>query len=461
MFGRRFNFFSMPSKEKLFNFLAQLLATAVCVETTTEITLAAAEGGLVPAAIIPYVPIIIGIMAGIQSDLLLEGNELQANAARLSVWINEKLGKSKPQSINQEDNQTKSGEDGVKHPIVNETIQAAEEGTKEDTDSHSYRELNENAVENKHEEKEEKSALLGHKSTVPEDCIKRIEKAYISIAIPTLFLSLPIVPVAKFYLAYFQMQQLLADIFNLEEDNPLVLTSAIISGTVAAYYSFGTEGSSAINWLNERTNVKCNCCPAEINKCTSVATAAIVGRDKSVILPAAVTGAVSYGILQSLSIFQMLRDSEYFSAVSAGCLSGFLFLDMALQNFTFQGREFRKSAKELYDYLTGRSSLSANDELKALDEKQLKTWQKAVMAALDTILIGAPTFIANYALTTFTFNAGFKSYYKETDLENWQINCGIVAAVVASVGEALTETVSAFDEINEFMTHRFGRPHCK
>ena len=91
MFSYNCRFFSLPSKEQLFKVLAEGLAMVVCIETATEITLAASGGGLLPSVLVPYLPILAGIMAGIQSDLLLEGNELKANAKRFCNWLSQKF----------------------------------------------------------------------------------------------------------------------------------------------------------------------------------------------------------------------------------------------------------------------------------------------------------------------------------------------------------------------------------
>ncbi|OGT36645.1 MAG: hypothetical protein A3F11_11585 [Gammaproteobacteria bacterium RIFCSPHIGHO2_12_FULL_37_14] len=91
MFGLACNFFTLPSKKKMLKIAAETLAVAVCIETTLEILFSSSETELLPEIIIPYMPFFIGLMAGIQSDLLLEGTELKENAKRLATWIEKKL----------------------------------------------------------------------------------------------------------------------------------------------------------------------------------------------------------------------------------------------------------------------------------------------------------------------------------------------------------------------------------
>lgn len=403
MFGHQNNFFSFPQIAKTSKRLANFLALAVCVETTVEVMLAVSEGGLMPAILIPYVPIAIGVLTGIQSDLLLEGNELKANAKRFSNWFDTKL--RKPVLI----------ETDLERPDINNS------------------EVN---TKNK--------------------CLVNMEKAYLAIAIPTILTSLPIVPAAKFFLAYYQMQQLLTDklLFALPEEDPSVIAACVISGIFSAYYSGGTEGSSAIYWLNDNSKIKYSCCPSLITHCFSKPAAAVAGRDKSIVLPAALLGAINYSFLQGLSAYQLLKSKVDLSSIFAGCIAGFLFLDMTLQNFTFQGREFRKSAQGLHAYLNGEVILDPED-YEEINKPSLKRWQKNVLLTFNTIMIALPTFFANYALTSFTITSGFQDYFHDKELKNWQINCGIVGGAIAAIGELLTETVSAMDEIEEIISHRF------
>lgn len=416
--------------------LAELLAFAVCVETTVEIALAAAESELLPTVVIPYFPILMGVMTGIQSDLLLEGNELKANAERLRHWFSERSAPSEldatvlhnAQKAEEETLLTNAG------VISGGAFQDFAKGQGIETDGET-----------------DNIAQAG--------CCKRTffvaKKTYLSVGIISLWISLPIVPVAKFFLTYYQMQNLLMDknVFELDKNLTTIVIS-FLSSFISAYYSFGTEGASAIEWLAEESTLpKFECCSAWLKNSLEKIVVGVAGKNKSIMLPAAVLGAINYGILQSLSLFQFLRGSFNCSQLLAACISIPLFLDMALQNFTFQGREFRKNAQTVTQHFSGSVILNENEES---NPQPLTSGKRVTVILAGIFLIAIPTFLANYALTKFTIENGFQDYTGEATPHRWQLNCAIAGAVIAAVGEALTETVSAFDEIEEVTAKRLA-----
>ena len=285
-------------------------------------------------------------------------------------------------------------------------------------------------------------------------CTSRIKKSYRNVSIFTLYVSLGIVPTAKFLLAYFQMQQLLSDqkLFDLDEDSYFVKTSSSICGVISAYYSLGTEGAATLEWLSENHSIHSSWIPNKIREYFNYLTIKIAEKEQSLIMPLALIGAMNYSVLQTLSLFILLLKIES-PILTSVVLSTLLFSDMALQNYTFQGREFKKNAKKLICYLQDKRFIDPH-EYNYISEYLLSKPQFALLVAFNSIFIAIPTFCANFSLTHFTFISSFQEYFRQTRPSKWQIGTAAAFATVASVGEALTETVSAFDEVEKFVETR-------
>lgn len=74
---------------------------------------------------------------------------------------------------------------------------------------------------------------------------------------------------------------------------------------------------------------------------------------------------------------------------------------------------------------------------------------RAFIILINTLLIAIPAFLANFSLSSVTYIEGFEESSESHSIGSGQIAWAITCGLVAALGEAFTETVSACDEVSE------------
>lgn len=396
--------FFQATKETIGPYLpspAEAFSAACATATTVMLGPAVGDLGLLPKAIEPVGSYIFSALIAAQTDLTFKRPELVKNAQRFATWLS---GKS-------------PGEEEKSEP----------------------------------------------------GCIKKIARYF---ATPIVASSLFTVPIAVFALAKFQIKQILTDkeLMNLlfekelSEKDDVVVALSIVCALIATYYSTGTEGASAYKWLSEWLSEKhpdfSNSIKNKYGKCGKKCFCTCCS---SFAIPLAGLGALEHSmretgsLLSSLVENSLLADRNWAFVIAAASM-----IIMALQNCTFQGREFVENFEELLEYV--QQTLSKTTEMttpnqygtledddleknKAQENIKLDGCKKAALYLINSVLVVAPSVAAHFSLAYLT-------------LRQTKDPFRTILAVINTIEETATETVSACDKVHE-MAMVVNRPALK
>lgn len=390
----RHGFFSEKcsiSSRSIIKVLAQALRLATTVEIGGEIYLTSQDAYV-------EIAILLAVCTAYQSGWLLKGNELVHNAERFSNWLR--------------------GAKSLQSPKV--------ENTK------SFNELN----------------------TI-EKCQFGFSKTFTALNIGLGWLSMFVVPAGEFFRGRFTARKLLCDrnLLQLSPESLIVKILAPVSGAIDAYYSLGTEGVSAYESLKEKNaTCKCNNCNiclghTKLLACSDYSQRAVGGTKGGL-------GALNHGIKEAATIFLLTLALVSYSPLAIIITIGILTLNLMFQNFTFQGREFRKNVQKIFDFMFGgrRGDYQEIRESKMIEDVQkpeLSTGTKIAIHVPTLILLTLVAFLGHFGLFRYTLISGLEEYLKRDEVSSGQnIYCSFFAAA-ATITETFTESSSAHEQVEE------------
>lgn len=396
---------------------AHLIMLIACFEMLNEYYFTASEVGIIPEIVIPYVPYFLSYFTAVGAGLLFKGKELIANSERLTKWYEARKNQ--------------------RNELIGEQKKPSACGL--------YFEKTWNYMAN--------SSLWAS-----EKLRNRVNTSFRYIKIVHSALALPCVPANEMLRSTYIAQQLLShpELLNLQKGTALVTALSLTSGIIETIYESGSVSASAYETLvKEEAIPRCKSWSICVNRKNLLGFANNYVKPTLGIIKGGL-GAFHHSVKETAAIYVMMRNINLYITVAAISSIALLF-DLAFQNFTFQGREFRKTFEALFEFVFGSVINDKNEYDTIADTKikrELSLGLKIFIHTLNMIFIAIPAFIGHVALFSLTLFSSVKDHYKLDKLSLWQIIYIGFLAFVAALSEALTETVSAFDKVEEWVINK-------
>lgn len=290
-------------------------------------------------------------------------------------------------------------------------------------------------------------------------------KSYHAFSTVILWASLVAVPYGEYYRGSFVAEQLLCDkdLLKLQHEDLIVKILAPVSGLISLFYSSGSEGAkgydASVGSVRVLTNNKATCNCQGRNLCldhTKLLTCSDYSQ-KSVGGFLGALGALDHGAKEAATILKLTLFFISYSPLGKLIFFALMTLDLFLQNFFFQGREFRYTIERIFSYLFGNRKKDYVEipDGKLLPEQetpQLNNIWKIAIHILTFLFLTAPAFGGHFGLFDYTLESGMKSYYRQTELLFWQLMYCLILALVAATVEAFTESADTHQEIDKAVT---------